>query len=706
MRSRAAPSPARAQVPKALQTLALHHGLQTEYVGMAGNVVRAAPESLLATLRALGVDVQEPNDCQEALEASLATEIARALPHVIVAWNGRLPPLPLLRSVGRSLKKFRVEIHLEQGEAWPCDAFTRQQDRPARSGEIAKIQCRTPVVLPMGYHQITLHLGSQTFHSLVLSAPRRAFADSGWSRGWGFFAPLYALRSQANWGAGDYTDLSRFIGWVSGQGGEVVGTLPLLPVFLDRPFDPSPYSPGSRLFWNEFYIDIERIPEFASCVAAKKLAATPAFRRRIGALRSAARVEYRALAQLKHQMLDLLARHFFEAVTPRHRVFQKFLADHPEVETYARFRAAQESHGVDWSKWPNRVRPESGGESMDPNCRYHLWSQWLAHEQMAEVANSARRHGVRLYLDLPLGVHPQGYDAWRFRRIFAQGALGGAPPDPVFTHGQSWGFAPLHPRALREDGYTYFRSCLRHHLGTAGMLRFDHVMSLHRLYWIPAGMPASLGVYVNYPAEELYAVLNIESHRHQAMIVGENLGTVPPVVNRSLARHGVRSMHVTQYELEGGSQKSLPAPPAACVASLNTHDMPPFAAFWRGADIPKRFALGLLDKSGLNSENARRNAVRRTVARQVGTRIAGGSSEAQAGEVLSALWTHLSKGPAEVVLANLEDVWLETRPQNVPGTSAERDNWRNKVRFAIEQYRSVARDAKSTGGTAASQKEQ
>ena len=224
------------------------------------------------------------------------------------------------------------------------------------------------------------------------------------------------------------------------------------------------------------------------------------------------------------------------------------------------------------------------------------------------------------------------------------------------------------------------------YLSSAGLLRFDHVMSLHRLYWIPAGRPASEGVYVRYPAEEWYAVLGIESHRHRAVIVGENLGTVPPVVNRSLARHGVRGMHVAQYELGDPDRRRLPVPPVACVASLNTHDMPPFAAYWRGLDIRDRFALGLLDRSGLVSEHRQRKEVRGTLVRLLRRRLASGSRGRGVRSILGALWAQLSAGPAEVLLANVEDVWLETLSQNMPGTSSERRNWRQKCRFSLEQW--------------------
>jgi 4-alpha-glucanotransferase len=655
---------------------------------MAGHTVPAAPESLLATLRALGVSVNRPEDCPQALQAARAAAHSRPLPPVVVAWNGRLGNLRIRRPLHRLAKILRLEIQFEDGETVRHDLIppaTAGSDGP--SG-LEFVECRLPLSMrwPVGYHRIVIRDGAVSCDTLVLAAPRRSYGEPRTLRTWGFFSPLYALRSTSNWGAGDFTDLGRFTRWIGARNGGVAGTLPLLPTFLGDTFEPSPYSPISRLFWSEFYLDIERVAELAGCRAAQQFLLSPRVRRRLAALRAATQVNYRELMALKRSVLEMLARRLMAVDTPRRRQFQEFVAQHPEVGTYAGFRTAQETHGTDWSAWPATVQPNAARcGAIDPARRqYHLYAQWLAQEQLTGVAQTARQHGVRLYLDLPLGVHPMGYDPWRFHSLFARGATGGAPPDPVFTRGQDWGFAPMNPGAMRREGYAYLRACLRHHLATAGMLRFDHVMSLHRLYWIPAGFPASAGVYVRYPADELYAVLAIESHRHQAIVVGENLGTVPPEVNRAMKRHNVRGMHVMQYEL-ANPRKHLPSPAHSCVASLNTHDMPTLAAFWQGLDISERFELGLLDLNALKSERQRRRQLRETLGRLLGHHPAAATSARATGKIRDALWAHLSGSRAELVLANLEDVWLEILPQNLPGTSSARRNWRNKCRFALEQ---------------------
>jgi 4-alpha-glucanotransferase len=405
-------------------------------------------------------------------------------------------------------------------------------------------------------------------------------------------------------------------------------------------------------------------------------------------LRNQSTVDYRAILALKRELLVPCAQRFFQSNSGRREDFERFRHQHPHLDSYALFRATQEDLHRDWRRWPASLRSGQFPKSHAiPDARdYHLFAQWLAHQQMERAARVARRNDVDLYLDLPLGAHPAGYDAWRFQSIFARGATGGAPPDPVFTQGQDWGFAPLHPTALRASGYHYLVDCLRHHLRFARVLRFDHVMALHRLYWIPAGLPASAGAYVTCPAEELYAVLSIESHRHQARIVGENLGTVPSEVNQALARHGVRGMHVVQYELRPNRRMPLPPAPPGTVASMNTHDMPPFAGYWHGLDILDRFELGLLTKSGVKSGQRQRRRICRSLQEWLERHLQRPGGIQKTSDVFLALLALLRSGPAEVVLLNIEDAWLETQPQNVPGTNHERINWQRKLRFPIESW--------------------
>jgi 4-alpha-glucanotransferase len=281
---------------------------------------------------------------------------------------------------------------------------------------------------------------------------------------------------------------------------------------------------------------------------------------------------------------------------------------------------------------------------------------------------------------MPLGVNPAGYDAWRFRELFAEGVSAGAPPDPLFTGGQDWGFRPLIPDALRTSGYMYLIETLRHHFRHAPMLRLDHVMSLYRLFWVPDGITAKRGVYVRYPEDELFAILVLESARHKAVVVGEDLGTVPAAVRRAMERHSVHRMHVVQYEAAADAGSTVTVADEDVVASLNTHDMPLFAGFWRGSEIDDQLELGLIDEEEHRAARQERADLRRTLSRSVG---AGGEVEPEL--VRQRLLERLAASPARYVLVTLEDLWLEDRPQNVPGTSSERPNWQRRARRSLSE---------------------
>ena len=678
-----------------LWTLAHMYGVQTAFYDVERRRQQASLESLLRVLRALGADVGTFADVPDALRARRRELWTQGVEPVIVAWGGQPAALDLRLPAASSEGTVHCHLTLETGETsvWSCGGG----ELPLIDSAIVegvRYEARRlflPGRLPLGYHRLRLEWGGRQAETLVISAPFRAYAprEGPGSRCWGVFLPLYALHSRRSWGAGDFTDLESLTHWVTEMGGRVIATLPLLPVFLNEPLDPSPYAPVSRRFWNEFYIDVTRVPELGRCQSAEAVVASSGFQQELEGLRAAPLVDYRRQMGLKRRVLEELARCFFSERSDRYGAFERFVEAHPLVEDYARFRAAGERLRTPWPAWPQRLRDGDlqDGDYDEWAKRYHLYAQWLAHEQIQALTESARSAGVELYLDFPLGLHPDGYDVWRERSAFALEVSVGAPPDPFFTKGQNWGFPPPHPEMMRKQGYRYLIECLRHHLRHAGILRIDHVMGLHRLYWIPQGTEPREGVYVRYPAEELYAILSIESHGHRAIIVGEDLGTVPRYVRAAMARHSVQRSYVVPFEITPDPDRPLRAVPTSCVASLNTHDMSPFAAFWRGLDIEDRQQRGLLDDENARSERSSRQALKRAL--QTFLKRCGLLKRVNADEraVLSACLAFLSASPARAVLLSLEDLWLETRPQNVPGTVGEHPNWRRKARYTLDEFR-------------------
>jgi 4-alpha-glucanotransferase len=536
-----------------------------------------------------------------------------------------------------------------------------------------------------------MDLGGRRAEISLICAPRRCYAPSGpeAKRNWGVFLPLYALQTGNSWGAGDLGDLEVLTDWVRNQGGAAVGTLPLLTAFLDFPFDPSPYGPASRLFWNEFYIDVQRAPEFAICPQARQVVHSDAWKAEIDELRRAPLADVRRVMAMKRRVLEELSRALSRHPSRRRDEFDGYVESRPELDKYAQFRATVEKRRQNWREWPETER--SGflhGADYDDAARiYHLYVQWLTDQQLSKLAKKARGGGTGLYLDLPLGVHPDGFDVWDEPDSFALGVAGGAPPDRFFTKGQNWGFSPLNPARVRGMGHSHWAACLRHHMQYAGVLRIDHVMGLHRLYWIPHGMEASAGAYVQYPAEELYAALSLESHRHQTVVVGEDLGTVPGHIRHSMREHDLRGMYVAQFECNPDPNQALRTAPARSFASMNTHDTAMFAAYWDAADIDDQIELGLLSPEEAENDRRYRESAKHALIEYLRGRELLAQDQGGAAAVLRACLLEMAAGPAEFVLVTLEDLWGERVPQNTPGTVEERPNWRRKAKHSFEEFR-------------------
>jgi 4-alpha-glucanotransferase len=309
----------------------------------------------------------------------------------------------------------------------------------------------------------------------------------------------------------------------------------------------------------------------------------------------------------------------------------------------------------------------------------------MAEEQLGAAVERGRSGGVGLLLDMPLGVHPDSYDTWRHRDVFALTARAGAPPDRSYASGQDWGFPPIHPDRSRETGHAYFRACLRHLLRHADVLRIDHVMNLHRLYWIPPGADAKRGAYVRYPTEELYALLVLEATRAGASIEGEDIGTVPPTVRPAMRRHGLLRTYVAQAEARDATNPALPPVPPAAVASVDTHDTAPFAAWWDGEDVDRMFGLGLLSPESAEAARNRRAEIRETIVPflEQGGWLDPGPADPD--RVLRGILSYLAGGDASAVIVSLEDLWLERRRQNLPGTWRNHPNWQGRAHHPLER---------------------
>lgn len=705
----------------ALGRLARALRIFTEFESGRHGTVKASDEALMRLITALGHPIESAAQAPRILERVEAEAAARLIEPVTVCWIGRKPAASI-RLPQRAPKTIAWSVVTEDGRTISGKASLadlRTTTKKTRTGKVATYAklplpgstSRTPSdhQLGAGYHRLRVTLGKQSGESLLLCAPKISYqvpSDQGVAgerggKSLGLFCPTYSIRSERNHGIGDLTDLRDLAAWGADHGADLISTLPLLSGFLQgKVFNPGPYAPVSRLFWNELLLDLERAPGYEDCAEARALLSDSGYRKQTAALRRAKLVDYRAVAAHKRRVLELLAESFFAQGGAQFAAYRSFIKQTPEVKRYARFRATGERQDRPWQEWPKRMRSGNlrAGDFRAEDERYHLYAQFAMHEQLAGFSAEMAERGGKLYLDLPVGTHASGYDIWSNQDLFITDATVGAPPDPAFEYGQNWGFPPMHPEAARESGYAHFIAALRNHLAHAHFLRLDHVMCFYRLFMIPNGMTGPDGVYVGYEHEELFAILCIESHRSNCRLIGENLGTVPPVIEQAMEKHRVGLLYIGQFSVgtkpassrqKTGKVKASLAPIAANrAASLNTHDLPPFALDLMGGDVSGYLGKGDATPKTLSSTPAEWTDRAHALASLLTDR---GYCEPNptAPQLAAAFNRYIAESEAELALVNIEDFWGETRPQNIPGTSDEYPNWRCKLARTMKDIRSA-----------------
>jgi 4-alpha-glucanotransferase len=642
--------------------LAERLGIQRGFWDVAGQWHDAPMWATLAAAAAMGVAVDPDGRLDEAVAAMehfVTQHLEPVVEPVAVVWDDE----PLVLAVRAASVPAKVTIEL--------DLDTARHELAFDHADGAVRVAQPSGGWPRGRHRLRIDVNGETHTTVVLAAPRRVPGPANNARQWGVFAPVYAPQGGGGLGAhlGVLDQLGRAI---AALGGQVVGTLPMLATFLDAPYDPSPYSPVSRRWWNEAHLDVAALPELdaagRSLVARLAAEGGPA-----GPVAAAGgeRFDARAQSAAVHEVLAHLVATFDTWPAASRAALEEWLAVHPDAADYGRFRAAAHRYGTGWQAWPAEVRDRAlTDDDGDPGlARRHVVAQFLLARQLRELATSLSSREVALYLDLPLGSHGGGYDTWRHRDLYVWGAAVGAPPDEFFVEGQNWGFPPPSPVALRADGYAHLAQVFAGHLAVAGVVRLDHVMALHRLYWVPDGRSAREGVYVHYRLEELFAVLAIEAGRHECMVVGEDLGTVPDEIRAAMADHGLLGMYVAEFEVPEWPGGPVGLPSAVQAAFIDTHDTPTLAA-WLADDRDGRAVQidnlratvaghGHLDESNLGGEDS--------------------------GELTAGLVNLLGASPSPLVLISVDDLWGETEPQNVPGTPADRPNWVHRYPYTVAE---------------------
>lgn len=602
----------------AIDELLAYAGVDDRYADAFGVRARVSDETKLAVLDALGYAVHDDASAARVLAEELERDAERRSAAVYVVRAG-------------------------ESETWP-----------------AAIQRRLAPEATPGYYDVDV--GNEMARTIV--APRRAFVHDAIEERplWGIGAQLYALRSERNWGIGDFTDLQMLAERSARNGASFLALNPLHQLDLRSPEHASPYSPLSRLFLNALYIDVVE----AACVAGVTIEEVP--------LPSTAQsvVDYAHAARTKLRVL----RTIFETNSSA-EALDAFERRHPSVRTIALYEAIAEwrfeTTGADagWLNWPAEYR-DSGSASVARFAReraacvrFFIWLQWVADTQLARAADAAQPMALGLYRDVAVGVGAQSADVWSDPGAFVLGLSVGAPPDPLNVLGQNWNLVPFHPRALVQRAYEPFIALLRANMRYAGMLRIDHVMGLQRLFCIPRACDNAGGAYVNYDTDALLGIVALESQRQRCTVVGEDLGTVPEGFRERLERERIYSCRVLYFERDRDSFRPPPEYAAHAVASTGTHDLLPLAGFWERADAETRRALCVaLERAGCLDSQEPSDVL----------------------ELLTAVYRFLGKSASRLVLAQLEDLLAQREAVNVPGTISEEPNWKRRYSIPVEAF--------------------
>jgi (1->4)-alpha-D-glucan 1-alpha-D-glucosylmutase len=709
---------------RALERLAEHYGIAPDYYDIWGGRHHASPATLRSLLAAMGIDAADEPAAEAALAAAREARWRRVLPPVMVVRADRLPTrvrlnLPAADVAATFAWRVVEEGGAQHGGEFVALALPQVEADPPDSARFVGRDLALPVTPPPGYHRLEILREDRAIAAMPLVVvPRACYqppALEAGARVWGVTAQLYGVRSERNWGIGDFTDLRTLVELWGARGAGVIGVNPLHALFPHNPAHASPYSPSSRLFLNPLYVDVEAVEDYRESEAARERVRSAAFQARLKALRESELVDYPGVAAAKREVLEQLYAHFrarhLAADTARGRAFRAFQAREGEaLRRHALFEALQEHfHRADpavwgWPVWPEQYRdPESAAvrgfaAAELERVEFFEYLQWIADRQLQAVGRRSFELGlaVGLYTDLAVSVDRAGAEAWSHQGLYAAGAGVGAPPDDFNLNGQDWGLPPLVPERLREAAFAPFVATLRANMRHAGALRIDHVMGLARLFWVPPGGAARDGAYVRYPFDDLLGLVALESHRNRCLVIGEDLGTVPDEVRAGLAEAGVLSYRLLYFERNpGGDFKSPAEYPAQAIVAATTHDLPTLAGWWSGDDLALRGALGLFPSPAAREAQvvARAQdrarlllALERESLLPEGASLDPGALAAMTPELARALHLYLARTPARLFVVQLEDVLGMRSQANLPGTTDGHANWRRQLPLPLESY--------------------
>lgn len=668
-------------------------GLSTCYVGQNDDYHETEDAVLIAVLRSLGIDASSTEAAAKSLHGIEERRHDRLIAPTVFHTAGK---------TGKVLVNTRMleipygRIILESGEEYPHRLGPDEGDGSAAyplNGEfVVNAALILPKDIPVGYHQIEVRSGGRTQTATLICAP----AEVPWSisepeiRPWGWMAQLYSIRSRASWGVGDFSDLARMLVEAKGRtGADFILINPMHAAEPVSPLTPSPYLPVSRRLVNFTYIRPQDIEEYSLLGEESLAEVQSAYESCLPLNEDADRITRDAMWKYKMRALWIIYK-LGRPIGRQHQYEEYIAACGDDLEAYATWCLVYDKWGApsaDPESWVNRFDKDSEEikalrRQYPDTFDFYRWLEWVATQQLDAAQDKARQAGMRIGVmsDMAVGVHPQGAEVWWNPSRYVRGVTVGAPPDYFNQQGQNWSQPPLNPVELERTGYLSYRNMVHGMFAHAGALRIDHILGLFRLWWIPAGMSAMQGVYVNYDAGIMLGILAIEASRVGGVVVGEDLGVVPEYVADSLIEHQVLGCVVEWFEQRNGRFREPGKWRECALASVNTHDMPPDAGYLNYEHVTLHEELGLLTGS---VEEFKASAVAEHDAMMT-MLVDGGfldpkclqDEHANEQHIVEAQYKALKASPCRLLAAALTDGVGERRAQNQPGTNNEYPNWR------------------------------
>ena len=650
----------------AVRELARDAGIADEWIDAAGKPQRVSVETLRSILTALALPCASPTDIAES-RARLSEQAG----HARTFFTGTVGTTIRLPDPTDEV----AELMLESGGALPVRL--REQDGAAL----------LPAVNTPGYHRLRLR---DLEIALAVAPPRCITFDdvAPGERMYGLGVQLYSLQREGCCGFGDAAALRELVASAAHEGCDAIALSPTHSLFAGDSAHYGPYSPSNRLFLNTLYADPATV--FGRAHIAKLSAEDAESSGDLINWPKAASAKYALLRRL----WDDFAANELRAGEGLAQDFVKFVHEGGErLREHALFEAlhahwlAQPDAKWSWRDWPAGWRAPAGPDAANfaaanpHEIQFHMFAQWLAGRSFAAVQQDARAQGMRIGLisDVAVGMNPGGSHAWSRAQDLLPGLSVGAPPDLLGPRGQDWGLTAFSPQGLLAAGFEPFIATLRAAMRAAGGVRIDHAMGLKRLWLVPRGASPSEGAYLSYPLDDLLRLIALESHRHRAIVIGEDLGTVEPEFRKRMEEAGIAGMDVLWFQRDGMAFMKPAQWRRNAVAMTSTHDLPTVAGWWSGVDIETRAKLGLADENREAKERVRdRKALWRSF-RKGGITTKNEPLPSQPESAVDVAITFTTRSPSPLALIPMEDVLGLAEQPNLPGTIDEHPNWRRRL---------------------------